>query len=62
MGEWLTDEDRFKIFILSEYQKLFETGLPASNPPTDHDNFPCSFFSEEEKVCLSAPVTEEEIR
>lgn len=30
--------------------------------PTDLDNFPCCFFSEEEKVCLSAPVTEEEIK
>ena len=62
MGEWITDEEEVKNYILSEYQKLFETGLCGANPPTDLENFPCYALSEEDKDCLSTPITAEEVK
>ncbi|XP_030925036.1 uncharacterized protein LOC115952092 [Quercus lobata] len=62
VGEWITDEEGIKAFILSEYQKLFENGLYDSISPTDLDNFPCCIISEEDKGYLCTPVTDEEIR
>ena len=62
VGEWITDEAGIKYYILSEYQKLFETGLCGANSPTNLENFPCCGLSEEEKDRLSTSVTAEEVK
>ncbi|KAL0015069.1 hypothetical protein SO802_002138 [Lithocarpus litseifolius] len=62
VGEWITNEDEIKISILSDYQQLFEIGLPYSNWASEVKGFSCTFLLDEDRTNLAALVYEDEIK
>lgn len=43
MGEWITDEDEVKNFILAGYMEIYETSHPFSTRDSEIENFLVAF-------------------
>ena len=62
LGEWITEDEEVKNFILAGYREIYDTSHSFSVRDSDIINFSCSFLSDEEKELLEKPATEEEIK
>ena len=62
VGEWITNEEDIKNLILSGFQEIFQTELVEAPLDSEVKFFSCCFLSEEERSCLAAPISDEEIK